>query len=169
MDSTIKDYGVSEETSLLQIGCEKGFLLHDYMERFPRMKIRGHEISSYAIENAMPSVKPMITCGGYGSLPFKDHEFDFVMAMGVVYTLTLADAISCLKEIQRVGKGRSFITLGAFRDAEGERLFRMWTVLGATILHVDDWVEVLKEAGYTGDYHFMTSEYLNLADVPPEA
>ena len=40
----------------------------------------------------------------------------------------------------------------------------MWTVLGTTILHVDEWVEVLKEAGYTGDYLFTTSEYLNLVE-----
>ena len=31
-----------------------------------------------------------------------------------VYSLNLADAIKCLNEIRRVGKGKSFITLGAY-------------------------------------------------------
>lgn len=167
VDSMCQDYGITEKTAILQICPEKGFLMHDFLERFPSMKIRGHEMSDYAVDNAMPSVKDLITRGPHDKLPYKDHEFDFVIAIGVVYTLTLGDAITCLKEIQRVGKGKSFITLGAYRDDQGERLFRLWTVLGATILHVDDWVEVLKEAGYTGDYMFYTSNTLNLVEQQP--
>lgn len=164
VDSMCKEYNLNENSSILQIGCEKGFLLHDFHEKFPGIKIRGTEISDYAIENAMPSVKKFIVKSPPANLPFKEHEFDFVIGIGVVYTLNLADAIKCLKEIQRVGRGKIFITLGAYRDAKGERLFRHWTLLGCTILHVDEWVEVLKEAGYTGDYFFNTADYLNLVE-----
>lgn len=164
VESMCNDYGISENSSLLQVGCEKGFLLHDFKERFPKMNIRGLEVSDYAIANSMPLVKPYIVKGDFTKLPFKDREFDFVIAIGVIYTLNLSGAILCLKEIQRAGKGESFITLGAYRNEREEKLFKYWTLLGATILHVDDWVEVLKEAGYTGDYHFTTAEYLNLAE-----
>jgi len=116
----------------------------------------------------MPSVKEFIDQGDYRKLPYEDHAFDFVIAIGVVYTLTLADAIACLKDIQRVGKGKSFITLGAYRNEQERRLYNMWTVLGASILHVDEWVEVLRHAGYTGDYFFSTAEYLNLVEQKSE-
>lgn len=162
VESMVADYGLTEKSALLQVGCEKGFLLHDFHEYFPTMKIRGAEMSDYAIAHSMPSIRKYIVKTEYNKLPFKDREFDFVIAIGVVYTLTLRDAISALKEIQRVGKGKSFITLGAYRDEKGERLFRSWSLLGCTILHVDEWVEVLKEAGYTGDYYFTTAETLNL-------
>lgn len=162
--SMVKDYGLTEKYALLQVGCEKGFLLHDFHEYFPNMKIRGAEMSDYAIANSMPSVKQYIVKTDYHKLPFKDGEFDFVIAIGVIYTLTLRDAISCLKEIQRVGKGKSFITLGAYKDELGKKLFGNWSVLGSTVLHVDEWLEVLKEAGYTGDYHFTTAESLNLIE-----
>ena len=164
VDFMCQEYNLNENSAVLQIGCEKGFLLHDFHEKFPNMKIGGIDISEYAIENSMPSVKKYIQKASFTDLPFKNHEFDFVIAIGVVYTLNLADAIKCIKEIQRVGKGKSFITLGAFKDEQGEKLFRYWTLLGCTILHVNDWVEVLKEAGYTGDYLFSTAEYLNLAE-----
>ena len=164
VDTLCEEYGLNENSAVLQIGCEKGFLLNDFHEKFPKMKVRGTDISNYAIENAMPSIKQFIRKAPFTDLPFKDKEFDFVIAIGVVYTLSLADAIKCLKEIQRVGKGKSFITLGAYRDAKGERLFRYWTLLGCTILHADEWVEVLKEAWYTGDYFFSTAEYLNLVE-----
>ncbi len=157
-----REYKLKKDSSILQIGCEKGFLLHDFSMLYPKMKIAGYEVSKYAIEYAMPSIKKFIRQGRFESLPYKSHEFNFVIAMGVVYTLTLSDTISCLKEIQRVSKGKSFITLGAYRNEDEEKMFRSWSVLGATILHVDDWVEVLKEAGYTGDYAFKTSENLKL-------
>ena len=112
----------------------------------------------------MPSIKQYITKCPFTKLPFKDNEFDFVIAIGVVYTLNLADAIKCLKEIQRVGKGKSFITLGAYTTPEEERLFKYWTLLGSTILHVDEWCEVLKHVNYTGDYHFTTAKTLNLIE-----
>lgn len=163
-DFMCREYGLNDNSSVLQIGCEKGFLLHDFHEKYPKMKMRGTEVSDYALQNSMPSVRPYIVKSRFDRLPFKDHEFDFIIAVGVVYTLNLADAIKCLKEIQRVGNGKSFITLGAYRSEQGERLFRYWTLLGCTILHVNEWLEVLKEAGYTGDYFFSTSEYLNLAE-----
>lgn len=164
VDTMCEDYELTEDSALLQVGCEKGFLLHDFHEHFPKMKVRGVEISDYAISNSMPSARPFIIKSDFTKLSFQDKEFDFVIAIGVIYTLNLRDAISCLKEIQRVGKGKSFITLGAYRDEQGERLFKYWSILGSTILHVDEWVEVLKEAGYTGDYQFVTSEYLNLVE-----
>lgn len=164
VESMVLDYGLNEKSALLQIGCEKGFLLHDFHERFPTMKIRGAEMSDYAIAHSMPSIKEYIVKTDFNKLPFEDGEFDFVIATGVIYTLTLRDAISALEEIQRVGKGKSFITLGAYRNEQGERLFRSWSVLGCTILHVDDWIKVLNEAGYTGDYHFTTAETLNLIE-----
>lgn len=160
--SMVKDYGLTEKSALLQIGCEKGFLLHDFHEHFPTMKIRGAEMSDYAIAQSMPLIKEHIAKTDFNKLPFKDGEFDFVIAIGVIYTLTLRDAISALKEIQRVGKGKSFITLGSYRNEQEERLFRNWSVLGSTILHEDDWIEVLNESGYTGDYHFTNAETLNL-------
>jgi len=159
-----QEYGVKEDSAVLQVGCEKGFLLHDFHMLYPKMKVRGTEISDYAIEHAMPSVKPCITKTPFTELPFADGEFDLVIAIGVVYTLTLRDAILCLRAIQRVGKGKSFVTLGSYRNEEEFRLFRYWTVLGCTVLHVDDWIEVLKEAGYTGDYYFTTAKTLNLVE-----
>ena len=128
------------------------------------MKIRGTEVSDYAIENSMPAIKLYLKKAPFTELPFKDKEFDFVIAIGVVYTLNLVDVIKCLKEIQRVGKGKSFITLGAYTDWEERRLFSYWTLLGATILHTEEWIKILNHVGYKGDYKFVTAKTLNLVE-----
>ena len=155
-------YDLNGQSAVLQVGCDKGFLLHDLLQVHPKMKVRGTEISKYPIEQAMDSVKHNIQQSSFSQLPFGNCEFDFVIALGAVYTLNLRDAIQCLKEIQRVGKGKSFITLGAYTDQEDLNLFRYWTLLGATILLEDEWVEVLKHVGYTGDYKFTGAKSLHL-------
>ena len=159
-----KEYGLNEKSAVLQVGCEKGFLMHDFYQLYPNMKIKGTDISEYAIENAMPSIKDFIKKDSFTKLPFKDNEFDFVIAIGVVYSLNLTDAIKCLKEIQRVSKGKSFITLGAYETEEDKKLFLYWTLLGSTILKKNEWIDVLKHSGFTGDYKFNTAASLNLVE-----
>ena len=157
-----REYNLDSQSSVLQVGCDKGFLLNDFLQVHSEMKVRGTEISNYPIENAMDSVKSYIQKAPFTQLPFTDGEFDFVIAIGPVYSLNLGDAIQCLKEIQRVSKGKSFITLGSYIDEDSFRLFRYWTLLGAMILHEEEWVEVLKHVGYSGDYKFTSAKSLNL-------
>ena len=76
--------------------------------------------------------------------------------------LNLGDVVKTLREIQRVGKGRSYITCGAYRTPEEREVFARWTLLGTTVLHVDEWRELFDYAGYTGDYYFTTASSLNL-------
>ena len=76
--------------------------------------------------------------------------------------LNFSDVLSAICEIQRVGKGKSYITLGAYRTKEEKELFLEWTLLGTTVLHEDEWLEVFKETGYTGDYFFSTARSLGL-------
>ncbi len=158
----IQEYGLKDGSSILQINSDKGFLLHDFLKVNPKLKVSGSEISDYAIETAMPEVKSFIQKAPFTKLPFADHSFDFVIAMGPVYALSLPDSIQCLKEIKRVGNGKSFITLGAYESEEDFKLFRYWTLLGTTVLSKSDWVEVLEHCEYTGDYKFNTAQSLNL-------
>ena len=68
------------------------------------------------------------------------------------------------EEINRVGKGKSFITLGAYENEKDRKLFSYWTLLGNTLLRKDEWLEVLKHSGYTGDFKFNTASSLNLVE-----
>lgn len=159
-----EEYSLNGQSAILQVGSDKGFLLHEFLQLYPVAKVRGAEISDYAIDSTMSSVKSFVRKVSFTELPFADGEFDFVVAIGPVYSLNLPDAIKCLKEIQRVGRGKSFITLGAHDTEDDFRLFRYWTLLGCTILSKEDWVEVLRHAGYTGDYKFNTAKSLNLIE-----
>jgi len=160
----LQRYSLDNQSSVLHVGCDKGFLLHEFAQIHPSITLRGVEISDYAIASTKPSIRPLVSKASFTELPFKESRFDFVIAIGVVYSLNLRDAIKCLNEIQRVGTGKSFITLAAYETEEDLRLFRYWTLLGCTILKRTDWVEVLKHVGYTGDYKFITAQSLNLLE-----
>ena len=144
---------------VLQLNAHKGYLLSELFKLGCR--VSGQEVSHYAAEQ---SVMRLTVCP-FIELPYEDGQFDFVIAASAVYSLNLPDAIKCLREIQRVGNGRSWITLAAYEDEddiEGLMLLRYWFLLGTTILTKADWLEVMVHAGYTGDYRFDTAKSLRL-------
>ena len=160
--SVIKEYGLNAQSSVLDVGCKKGFFMHDLKAALPPINLKGVENHPYPIGQAMESVKEdMILCP-YEKLPFEDKSFDFVMAFAAIYMLNFGDVLSALREIQRVGKGKSYVTLGAYQTNEEKELFLEWTLLGTTVLHEDEWLEVFKETGYTGDYFFTSAKSLHL-------
>ena len=157
------EYKLNNSSSFLQIGCEKGFLLKDLKDKYKKMRIEGIETSNYAIINSIPEAKENIKyCNNYTDLEYGDSEFDFIFALGVVYTHNLTDAIKCLREIQRVGKGKSFITLASYENKNDYWLFKQWSLLGTTVLHKDEWKKVLSHVNYSGDYSFTNAELLGL-------
>jgi hypothetical protein len=98
----------------------------------------------------------------YTKLNYKKNSFDFVMALGVVYEHDLTSAIAVLKEIQRVSKGNSFITLGSYKNEKEYKQLKQWTLLGTILLKETEWKQVLKHVKYTGDYYFVNAKELNL-------
>jgi hypothetical protein len=161
-DNLIKVYSLTDESAVLQIGCHKGFLLAELFDR--GVNVRGTEVSDYAISKAPDSVRNFIRKAPFHAIPFGKMEFDLVIAVNNIYCLTLADAIKCLKEIGRVGKGKSFITLMSYETRDEYFLLKKWCVLGSLILKKDEWLEVLNHVGYQGDYRFETVQSLGLVE-----
>ena len=162
-DKICKKYNLNNNSSILQLGAQKGFLLHDIKNKFPKIKIVGLDYSNYAINKAMKNVKRNIKkVEDYTKLNFKTNYFDFVIALGVVYEYDLTRAISTLKEIQRVSKGNSFITLGSYNNQKEYVQLKQWTLLGTTLLKEKEWRQVMKHVKFTGDYDFVNAKNLNL-------
>jgi hypothetical protein len=161
-DRIFSVYKLKSNAKILQIGCDKGYLIYDIKKKYNKATVKGIENSKYAISKAPKLIKKDLIFSNFVNLPFKNDYFDFVLAIGPVYSLNLTDALKCLKEINRVGKGKSFITLGAYKTDKEFQLFRYWTLLGSTILSKTEWKTVLKHVNYKGDYKFNTSSSLNL-------
>lgn len=153
-----KYYNLPNDAAILDIGCGKGFMLHDFKELMPNSTVAGVDISTYAIENAMPTVKHSLEVASAEKLPYSDNTFDLVISVNTIHNLPKEQLIQALREIQRVCKGHSYITVDAWRnETERDNLFK-WVLTAETMLHVDDWVELFDEIGYTGDYWWFIAD-----------
>jgi SAM-dependent methyltransferase len=148
----IEHWGLTGKSSLLDVGCAKGFMLHDLKELIPGISVKGLDVSEYAITNALPTVRDDVQVADARSLPFPDKSFDVVISINTVHNLDRVDCIRALSEIERVARGKAFITVDAYRNEEEMRRMYAWNLTAKTILSVDDWIELFAEAGYTGDY-----------------
>lgn len=158
----IKLYSLHEQEKVLQINSEKGFLLSDLKKENSNLKIYGTETSEYAIQKTEDNIKENVIFSKPHTLPFTDNYFDFVIALGVVYTQNLDYALETLKEIIRVSKQNCFVTLASYTTQADYFLFKDWTLLGTTILKKSEWIKVLKSVKYEGDYYFTNAKTLEL-------
>ncbi len=146
-------YGLSGESRVLDIGCAKGFLLHDFLEEIPGVTVFGLDISDYALRNATEQVKPFLRMGNAKELPFADNFFDLVVSINSLHNiLELHEVKMALSEIQRVSRKHSFVSVGAYSDEEEKKKLDKWAVVATVYLHCEDWEKLFEEVGYTGDY-----------------
>ena len=147
-------YCLTGESSVLDVGCGKGFMLHDMAELIPGITVAGIDISEYAIENAMPDMRSRVRVGNAIALPFDDDTFDVVISINTVHNLERNECARALQEIERIQRKGAFITVDAYRNDEERELMEAWNLTARTVMHVDDWKAFFAEVGYTGDYYW---------------
>lgn len=150
----VRHFNLNKNSRVLDIGCAKGFFLHDLQEAIPGINITGIDISAYAISNAHETVKDKVFVGDARILPFEDNIFDFVMSINTIHNLNRDDCAMALREIQRVSGGKAFITVDAYRNEIEKERMEAWNLTALTMMSVDEWVSFFKEVGYTGDYYW---------------
>lgn len=151
-------YNLPENAAILDIGCAKGFMLHDFKKVMPNCSVAGIDVSEYAIENAMEDVKPFLSIASGEKLPYPDDSFDLVISINSIHNLPIDKLSTALQEIERVSRKHSFITLDAWRNDQERDNLRKWVLTAETMLHVDDWKKLFAKVGYTGDYYWFIAE-----------
>lgn len=151
-------YQLNENASVLDVGCGKGYMLHDFKELMPNLTIAGIDVSEYAIENAIETVMPFLRVGNSKELPYEDNSFDLVISINTVHNLPLEECKQALQEIQRVSRKDAFITMDAWRTEEERKRLMKWNLTALTYMHVKDWEKLFIEVGYTGDYYWFIAE-----------
>lgn len=149
-----KHFGLTAQSSVLDVGCAKGFMMHDMAELIPGITVKGVDVSSYAIENAIDDMKPHVQVANATSLPFPDKSFDVVIAINTVHNLDRAECGKALQEMMRVSRGGAYMTVDAYHDDEEKKRMYAWNLTAKTIMHVDEWKAFFKEVGYDGDYYW---------------
>ena len=129
-------------------------MLYDFIKLIPGIKIKGIDISSYAVEQSMPEVKKFIEVGNAKKLPFKDDSFDYIISINTIHNLEISECLQALREISRVSKIGSFITVDAFNNEDEKKRMYAWNLTAKTIMSTSEWKQFFKDAGYKGDYYW---------------
>ena len=147
-------FGLDSNSSVLDVGCAKGFMLYDMQRLIPGIQLAGVDVSEYAIQHAKEEVKDLVAVGDARKLPYEDNSFDVVISITTLHNLEVDELAVALQEVERVARKGSFITLDAYRNDEEKARMEAWNLTAKTMMHVDEWKAFFKKVGYTGDYYW---------------
>lgn len=157
-DAMIETYGIKPGMRILDVGSGKGFLLHDFVEACPGVEVSGIDISAYAIEHTMESVKPFCQVGSAEKLPYPDDHFDLIVSINTLHNLYNFELDSAFREIERVSRGGKYICVEGYRN-EREKVNLMYWQMTCRAFHTPkEWQFVFDQTGYTGDHEFIYFE-----------
>jgi SAM-dependent methyltransferase len=148
----VEFYQLRPDARILDVGAAKGFLLHDFLQVLPGATVRGIDVSAYARDNAHAGMGEKIDLGSGDALPYADKSFDLVISINSIHNLPPDRVRVALREIERVSRGASFITVDAWRTEEEHERLLDWILTAESYFPVEEWVRMFAEEGYTGDY-----------------
>jgi SAM-dependent methyltransferase len=149
-------YGLRAGQRVLDVGCAKGFLLHDLEQVVPGLRTCGVDISHYALTHAMPGLRLLRATAD--ALPFADDSFDVVISINAIHNLDLARCKQAVREIERVSAAHAYIQVDSWLTEQQRQDFERWQLTAVTYFDPDGWRRLFEEVGYTGDYYWTLTE-----------
>lgn len=157
-EALIENYNLTNETSVLDVGCGKAFLLYEIKLLMPGIKIAGFDISKYGLANAREEIRDnLFIHRAQDPFPFEDKEFDLVISLACLHNLQIFDLQKALSEIVRVGR-RGYVMLESYRNEQEQFNLQCWALTAKSFFDDAEWVWLYNHFGYTGDYEFIYFE-----------
>ena len=138
-----KHWKLNRNSKILDVGCAKGFMLNDFKKAIPGITVAGVDVSRYAINHSHSKVKKHLRVANAKKLPFPDNSFDAVISINTIHNLNKRECAQAIKEISRVSKKHSFITVDAYRSKRKKERYCDLNLTAKTIMSVKDWKKFL--------------------------
>jgi SAM-dependent methyltransferase len=154
----IKIYKLNNKSKILDIGCGKAFLLFEIKKILPKINITGIDISNYGLKNSKKEIRKYLFKKDIKkTLKYKSNQFDLVFSINTLHNLKINYLMKALKEIQRVGK-KHFICTESYRNEKELFNLQCWALTCESFFSKEEWIWILNNSGYTGDYEFIYFE-----------
>ena len=147
-------YKLKNNAKILDVGCGKGFFLKDLKDYNDTFQVYGVDISKYAIKNAHPDIKKLITLSNASKLKWKDNFFDLVVSFNTLHNLYNYDLLKSLKELERVAK-KKYLVVESYRNEKEKMNLLYWQVTCEAFCTPEEWKWWFKQANYKGDFSFI--------------
>lgn len=154
-EALIKRYALTNDSSILDVGCGKAFLLYEIQLMLPGARLVGFDVSQHGLDSARPDFQgKLFLHRAQDPYPFGDKEFDLVISLGVIHNLRLPELAVAIPEIERVGVNK-FVMTESYRDEAEMFNLECWALTAESLLDDGEWQWLLNENGYTGDFELI--------------
>lgn len=157
-EKLIEQYNLNNKSKILDVGCGKGYLLHEIKLILPDIQIKGFDISHHGLNESTDLIKKdLFIHDAKKNFPFEKDEFDLVISLGCLHNLRLFELKKALSEIQRVGKS-GYIMLESYRNEKELFNLQCWALTCESFFDQEEWIWLYNHFGYDGDYEFIYFE-----------
>ena len=157
-EQMIQIYGLRDGARILDVGCGKGFLLHEFKQLLPGADVVGFDVSKHGLADAPDAIKPhLFRYRAQDAYPWGDQHFDLVVSVGALHNLRLFELREALKEVERVGKNK-YVMVESYRNELEQFNLQCWALTAESFFDTAEWIWLYDHFGYTGDYEFIYFE-----------
>ena len=154
----IENYSLDNNSSILDVGCGKGFLLYEIKKILPQIKIVGFDTSTHGIGSALPGIKEnLFIHKAQEKYNFEDDEFDLSISLGCFHNLKINELEIAIPELNRVAK-KSYLMVESYRNEQELFNLQCWALTCESFFEKDEWIWIFKKFNYSGDYEFIYFE-----------
>ena len=157
-ESLIEHFDLTGNSSVLDVGCGKGFLLYEMKQILPDLQIAGFDISEHGLSQSRGEIRDNLFHHKAQDLyPYENNSFDLVISLGCLHNLRVFEVEVALKEIERVGR-QGYVMVESYRSEQEQFNLQCWALTCESFFDVDEWIWLYDRFGYTGDYEFIFFE-----------
>jgi ubiquinone/menaquinone biosynthesis C-methylase UbiE len=157
-EAFIDKYGLTNNSSVLDVGCGKAYLLYELKLLLPDLRVKGFDISKHGLNEAKENLKEdLFIHKAQDSYPFEDNAFDLIISLGCLHNLRIFELKTALGEIERVGKS-GYVMLESYRNELEQFNLQCWALTCESFFDKEEWEWIYNHFGYTGDYEFIYFE-----------
>tara|TARA_B110000008_G_C16683667_1_gene449793 strand:+ start:38 stop:637 length:600 start_codon:yes stop_codon:yes gene_type:complete len=151
----IQNYNLTSDSSVLDVGCGKAYLLYEMKLLLPGLRVIGFDISEHGLADAQKGIRDSLFIHrAQDPYPFEDNEFDLVISLGCFHNLRVFDLEKALAETERVGK-QGYVMLESYRNELEQFNLQCWALTCESFFDHEEWPWIYEKFGYTGDYEFI--------------
>ena len=157
-ESLIENYKLDNDSSVLDVGCGKAYLLYEMKLILPGLRVVGFDISNHGLSDSRPEIRDnLFIARAQDPYKFNYNEFDLVITLGCLHNLRIFELQIALSEIERVGK-QGYIMLESYRNEQEQFNLQCWALTCESFFDHEEWPWIYNHFGFTGDYEFIYFE-----------